>query len=105
MYKNGAAEGILLRACRPYGTLMALLILGYAAVGMPLPNDVSAHFAVLFRQFIAPLSIGALGVLGAMWIGGHRAPKVRISVRWVVVNTGISVITMVLLTALAFIVT
>ena len=38
-YENGVAEGILLRACRRYGTLTALLILGYAAVGMPLQAD------------------------------------------------------------------
>ena len=38
-YENGVAEGILLRACRRYGTLTAPLILGYAAVGMPLQAD------------------------------------------------------------------
>lgn len=104
IYKNGDAEAILLRACRPYGTLMALLILGYAAVGMPLPNDVPAQFAVLYRQFMAPLSVGAVGVLGAVWIGGHGAPKVSLSARWVAINAGVSVITMVLLMSLVLIV-
>ncbi|MHB8914970.1 MAG: hypothetical protein ACYC4K_04060 [Thiobacillus sp.] len=103
IYKSGDAEAILLRACRPYGTLMALLILGYAAVGMPLPNDAPAQFAVLFCQFMAPLSIGAVGVLGAVWMGGHGAPKMRLSARWVAINAGVSVITMVLLMAWALI--
>jgi hypothetical protein len=83
-YKNGDAEASLLRAMRPFGTLLAILVFAYVAVGMPMPSDTPATFAGPFRQIAKISCVGAVGLLLAVWVGGYDAPNGTVAIKWVI---------------------
>jgi multisubunit Na+/H+ antiporter MnhB subunit len=67
---------------RPFATAVAIFLWAYAAFGMPWLDDASP-LSEPFRQIIRVLCIGAVGMLMAVWIGGHSAPiGATVSRRW-----------------------
>ena len=93
LYEDGSAELSLLRAARPIVTMMTLMLWAYTFAGIPMPAEVTPEFAGPIRKILNVLSIGYVGALGAVWIGGMFAPKgLRISKVWVVVQLGAAIV-------------
>jgi len=91
LYRNGDAEAVLLRAMRPIGTVLAALIFAYALAGMPLPSEIPAELVAPLHLIAKVLCVGAIGILLAVWVGGHGAPKVRVSTQWVAIQGAIAI--------------